>query len=702
MKEQHRIPARFLKILVLIVSFLAPTLLFAAQVERLELNPGRIISLEKRNMATSHNIPQVLEMTQGNSVSEIRRIQSPAGGYSIRYRQTYHGVPVWGKQIIIHRNQHGKIKAMNGELVSDIARQVGSVQARFSATEARTRVQQGYLSRGDHITNQKTELVIYLDAYQDAHLAYDIQFLAESEQRMEPTRPTFILDAKTGDVLMQMEGLAHVQVDAYGPGGNQKIGRYYYGQDYDPLSVELSGNNTCVMNIPGIVNTINLNHKTTGKTHTFTCPENTVEEINGAYSPLNDAHYFGKIIYDMYQDWIGMSPLTFQLEMRVHYRRRYENAFWDGTGMTFGDGATYFYPLVSLDVSGHEVSHGFTEQNSNLTYSGQSGGINESFSDIAGEAAEFYARGANDWMVGYDIRKSPNGALRYMDNPPQDGQSIDNASNYVSGMDVHYSSGVFNKAFYLLATSYGWGTRSAFEVFAYANQAFWTPNETFDSAAAGVKAAASAMGYSATDVTAAFAEVGVSTEGGTIPTCKTSPSTTLENNVPVVIDSASEQQWDCFSIDVPDNAVNLNITTSGNNGDADLYVKYASEPTTTDYHCGSYSADSNESCSFTTPTAGSWYIGIYAWASYTNLTVTATFDTGTPPPSGELTGSAVNNGKSWTAIVEGSGLSGGTWSLAGSLPCDQETQCILSGIPKKVSSVTFTTTGGISITIAKP
>ncbi|MBO0200937.1 M4 family metallopeptidase, partial [Vibrio alginolyticus] len=86
-------------------------------------------------------------------------------------------------------------------------------------------------------------------------------------------------------------------------------------------------------------------------------------------------------------------------------------------------------------VSAHEVSHGFTEQNSNLIYSGQSGGINEAFSDMAGEAAEFYSRGSNDWKVGFDIRKSPTGALRYMDNPPLDGRSIDHASQYVSGMD---------------------------------------------------------------------------------------------------------------------------------------------------------------------------------------------------------------------------------------------------------------------------
>ncbi|TON80159.1 peptidase M4 family protein, partial [Vibrio parahaemolyticus] len=110
---------------------------------------------------------------------------------------------------------------------------------------------------------------------------------------------------------------------------------------------------------------------------------------------------------------------------------------------------------------------------------------------------------SNDWKVGFDIRKSPTGALRYMDNPPLDGRSIDHASQYVSGMDVHYSSGVFNKAFYLLAVDYDWGTENTFKAFAHANQNYWTPSATFDSAAAGVLAAAQDLSLPASDVTAA-------------------------------------------------------------------------------------------------------------------------------------------------------------------------------------------------------
>ena len=144
--------------------------------------------------------------------------------------------------------------------------------------------------------------------------------------------------------------------------------------------------------------------------------------------------------------------------------------------MLFGDGYTTFYPLVSLDVSAHEVSHGFTEFNSGLIYSSQSGGINEAFSDMAGEAAEYYSRGSTDYMCGYDIFKDPTGALRYLYDPPLDGRSIDHVDDYYSGMDVHYSSGIFNKAFYLIAESSGWTTKMAFDIFVKANQDYWQPS----------------------------------------------------------------------------------------------------------------------------------------------------------------------------------------------------------------------------------
>jgi Zn-dependent metalloprotease len=256
---------------------------------------------------------------------------------------------------------------------------------------------------------------------------------------------------------------------------------------------------------------VNLNHGTSGSTpYSYTCYENTFKEINGAYSPINDAQYFGQVVYDVYNDWYGVPVLPFQLTLKVHYGVEVENAYWTGDSMLFGDGKTIFYPLVALDVVAHEVSHGFTDFNSDLIYSGQSGGINESFSDMAGEAAKYYMRGTNDFMCGYDIFKDPDGALRYLYDPPLDGRSIDHVDDYYTGMDVHYSSGIFNKAFYLIATaSAEWNTQKAFDIFVKANQDYWTPSTNFQQGAEGAQDAAADYGYPCEDVRDAFAVVGI-------------------------------------------------------------------------------------------------------------------------------------------------------------------------------------------------
>ncbi|MCG6326531.1 hemagglutinin, partial [Vibrio alginolyticus] len=150
-------------------------------------------------------------------------------------------------------------------------------------------------------------------------------------------------------VVKQWDGLAHADATGTGPGGNQKTGMYQYGTDYPGFAVSKTGS-TCTM-LSSAVKTVDLKNKTSGTTaYSYDCNNssnyNDYKAVNGAYSPLNDAHYFGKVVFDMYNDWLNTSPLTFQLTMRVHYGSNYENAFWDGSAMTFGDGYSTFYPLV--------------------------------------------------------------------------------------------------------------------------------------------------------------------------------------------------------------------------------------------------------------------------------------------------------------------------------------------------------------------
>jgi hypothetical protein len=149
----------------------------------------------------------------------------------------------------------------------------------------------------------------------------------------------------------------------------------------------------------------------------------------------------------------------------------------------------------------------------------QSGGNNEAFSDMAGETGEFFHRQKNDFMVGFDIwKQSATGALRYMNDPPKDGKSIGSAKDYKAGMDVHYSSGVFNKAFWALATTAGWDTKKAFAVFVKANQDNWEPSTNFQQGAEGARDAAIALGFSAAAVKTAFAKVDITIDAPADPT----------------------------------------------------------------------------------------------------------------------------------------------------------------------------------------
>ncbi|WP_439826064.1 M4 family metallopeptidase [Aeromonas caviae] len=534
---------------------------------------------------------------------KVRAVTLPNGQQRIRYEQTWQGIPVWGQVLVADQALGGQVNQVSGTMLRKIDADLTGPAVALSASDAARQARSG--AKG---SNEQVKLFVMQDETGQARLVYLVSWLAASK---EPSRPFVMIDAQTGSELKRWEGINHK--DATGPGGNVKTGKYFYGADFGPLQVD----DNCRMTGTN-VDTLNMNHGTTGGTiHQFTCPENTVKEINGAYSPLNDAHYFGNVVFDMYRNWYNTAPLSFKLKMRVHYSRNYENAFWDGSQMTFGDGATTFYPLVSLDVAAHEVSHGFTEQNSGLVYSGQSGGINEAFSDMAGEAAEYYMKGSNDWLVAAQIFKG-NGSLRYFEDPARDGKSIGHASDYYDGIDVHHSSGVYNRAFYLLANTSGWQTRKAFEVFVLANRLYWGPNTTFDQGACGVTRAATDLGYSVSDVAAAFTAVGVSaTCGGTTP----QPGSVLQNGVPVSNLTAAKGGKLNFTVEVPAGRSQLVVTSSGGSGDADLYVKFGSAPTASSYDCRPYKSGNAETCTLNAPKAGTWHVQLSGFSAFSGVTL---------------------------------------------------------------------------------
>jgi Zn-dependent metalloprotease len=168
--------------------------------------------------------------------------------------------------------------------------------------------------------------------------------------------------------------------------------------------------------------------------------------------------------YDMLKNtlsWLSLDGNNTATYIAAHVNTAYDNAYYSDTCkcMFIGDGSS-FNSLGALDVVGHEMGHGVTAATSNLLYFGESGGLNESSSDISGEMVEAYARAGgtgeripnagNDWMLGTEISKNAT-PLRWMYRPSKDRSSPDAWSSKLKNLDVHYSSGPSNRMFYFLA-----------------------------------------------------------------------------------------------------------------------------------------------------------------------------------------------------------------------------------------------------------
>ncbi|MDQ3073898.1 MAG: M4 family metallopeptidase, partial [Bacteroidota bacterium] len=142
-----------------------------------------------------------------------------------------------------------------------------------------------------------------------------------------------------------------------------------------------------------------------------------------------------------------------------------ENAFWNGKAMFYGNGGSAFKPLAaSLDVAGHEMTHGVVQNTANLEYEGESGAINESMADVFGSMMD-----RDDWLIGEEVVRTthyPSGALRSLSNPHNGGTGLSHpgyqpmhvSEKYTGSQDnggVHINSGIPNHAYYLFATAIG-------------------------------------------------------------------------------------------------------------------------------------------------------------------------------------------------------------------------------------------------------
>ncbi|MFA3835750.1 M4 family metallopeptidase [Streptomyces aureus] len=382
-------------------------------------------------------------------------IKDVDGTVHTRYERTYNGLPVLGGDLVVHENKTGTTETVTKAIKTAI--KVASLKPVVTTAKAEKQALTAAKTAGSAKTSadQAPRKVIWA-ATGKPTLAYET-VVGGLQDDGTPNELHVITDAATGKKLYEYQGI------------ETGTGKTLYSGTVS-LSTTLSGSTYQLTDgTRGGHKTYNLKHGTSGTGTLFTDADDvwgtgTASSSTTDQTAAADAAYGAQKTWDFYKSTFGRSGIKNNgvgAYSRVHYGNSYVNAFWDDSCfcMTYGDGSGNTHPLTSLDVAGHEMSHGVTSSTAGLNYSGESGGLNEATSDIFGTGVEFYAANSadvGDYLIGEKININGDGTpLRYMDKPSKDGGSANYWSSSVGNLDVHYSSGVANHFFYLLSEGSG-------------------------------------------------------------------------------------------------------------------------------------------------------------------------------------------------------------------------------------------------------
>jgi Zn-dependent metalloprotease len=390
-----------------------------------------------------------LKAAAGDAFAIKATARDADGTSHVRYTRTYEGLRVLGGDVVVHGTKDGAFRQASVGIGAPLT--LSTTPQRTAAT-ARATAKAHFT--GTVAAVGAPELVV--DATSGTGtLAYETVVEGFAADGQTPSKLHVVTDANTGAVLSSWDTVE----TATGSG------RSLYSGTVSITTTQASTTSFSLKDAThGNGTTCDMNNKTSGTCTLFTDADNTwgTGTTANRQSAAVDAHYGAAKTYDYYNSTFGRKGIFNNgtgVPSKVHYGSAYVNAFWDGSSMTYGDGSGNARPLVALDVAGHEMSHGVTERTANLTYSGESGGLNEATSDIFGTMVEFYAANstdAGDYLIGEKINISGNGKpLRYMYNPTLDGKGIGCWTSTTKNVDVHYSSGVGNHFFFDLAEGTG-------------------------------------------------------------------------------------------------------------------------------------------------------------------------------------------------------------------------------------------------------
>ncbi|MGW7243670.1 M4 family metallopeptidase [Streptomyces sp. NPDC054804] len=379
------------------------------------------------------------------------------GTVHTRYERTYAGLPVLGGDLVVH-TPPASLAAGTVSTTFNNKRtiKVASTTAAFTKSAAQAKALKTAKALDAEKPAADSARKVIWAGNGTPKLAWET-VVGGFQDDGTPSQLHVVTDATTGAELYRYQAVKS------GTGNTQYSGTV-------TLNTTLSGSTYQLYDTTrGGHRTYSLNNGTSGTGTLMT----DADDVWGTGAGSNtqtagaDAAYGAQETWDFYKNTFGRSGIKndgVAAYSRVHYSSGYVNAFWDDSCfcMTYGDGSGNTHALTSLDVAGHEMSHGVTSNTAGLNYTGESGGLNEATSDIFGTGVEFYANNSSDvgdYLIGEKIDINGDGTpLRYMDKPSKDGGSADSWYSGVGNLDVHYSSGPANHMFYLL--SEGSGTKT--------------------------------------------------------------------------------------------------------------------------------------------------------------------------------------------------------------------------------------------------
>ncbi len=424
--------------------------------------PAHSAAATRAQNALSAN-PSAAQRNAGDAF-DVRDVVVDANGTEhVRMDRTYRGLPVFGGDVVVH-SRNGKLTSVSHTVRSsvhpDLKEQVGAAAA----------VEAAAASFGAGYERVPTLRKVLYARHMAPILAWEVQ-LEGADAEGSLLDKTYFVDARNGKLLL---GVSNIHS---GKGGGSTSttttsntpGQAAVGTGRSLLNGSVLMDTTTTGSGFGLTDatrsnsvTRNANGALISEAAALSTPFVDGDNIWGDGTKRNsatiaaDAHYGLAASWDYYKQafgrlGIGNDGAGATSYVLVGYGAR-GNAYWYRGAMYFGDANRLFQPMVSLDIVGHEMSHGVTQATAGLVYSGESGGLNEATSDIFGSMVEHFANNAQD-VPDYTIgeRVSLSDPMRYMYKPSLDGKSADCYSAAVMSMDPHYSSGVGNHFFYLLA-----------------------------------------------------------------------------------------------------------------------------------------------------------------------------------------------------------------------------------------------------------